>query len=494
MPAPKPEELICPPTACPAAYQAAIAHWEPEPLGLLKCNLVPWYIIAQLAEDNWTTMRKLGHRFNDDADIDATAPVEFTYGSWDGHQATKRKITFAIKEAVRDAKTIARLRTEAIAIGDLQPHLVMVPGQRESMERAYQVNCNGDKPRLDHQGSDHFLGQLWKDLNKGSLGTYSNKEITAKIPDEATFLHSVKIKTRSRDGTMKEHDHEERNAPGTWDAWKKQMQVFCTSLLMAIFANQHQTQFQISKQKLDDFYAWLYGSDIADRHNPPSLQTIMAAERLAWRRIALAMHKGETLATALADIKGNALFWQNEICDRTSSGRGGGDHQAQQQGYQRHTPDGYHTPQRKRNRSGNWNAVDSTPSSRYRTPSPANTWNRWDRASGTPPAAVLTAGPGKGKGYGNTTPKGKGRGGKPDKKGKDGKGSKGGGKQGKKGTGKMASTNDKGKFYCWDWNRGGPEACPDPPACGKIHRCAKPMNDGRACNGRHQIGECTSGG
>jgi hypothetical protein len=390
---PKPEELICPPAACPATYQASITLWEPEPLGLLKSNLVPWYIIAQLADDNWTTMRKLGHRFNDDADIDATAPVEFKYGSWDGHHARKRKITFAIKEAVRDAKTIAKLRTEAIAIGDMQPHLVMVPGQRESMERAYQVNCHGEKPRLDHQGSDHLMGLMWRNLNKGSLGTYSNKEITSKIPDEATFLHSVKTKMRSQDGTMKEYDHEERDVPDTWDAWKRQMQVFRTTLLMAIFVNTHQTQFQIPKQTLDDFYTWLYGEDIAGRHNSPSLQTIMTAERLAWRRIALAMHKGDTLATALSDIKGNALFWQNEICDRTPPTNGGRNDHTQPPGHRHHPAGGYNATLQTRPRSRSLNTTDplsillGAPSGSHRPSSQTHrsTGDRSDGWAGNPP-------------------------------------------------------------------------------------------------------------
>ena len=42
----------------------------------------------------------------------------------------------------------------------------MVPGQRESMERAYAA-ATGHEPEPEHQGSDFILGKLYKDCGKG---------------------------------------------------------------------------------------------------------------------------------------------------------------------------------------------------------------------------------------------------------------------------------------------------------------------------------------
>ena len=70
---------------------------------------------------------------------------------------------------------------------------------------------------------------------------------------------------------------------------------------------------RVTKEELDDWYAWFYGEDIAGRKPPPSDTTLLFAERNAWRKIHEMVHQGTTLSEALKNIRGDFLFWQREV-------------------------------------------------------------------------------------------------------------------------------------------------------------------------------------
>ena len=62
-------------------------------------------------------------------------------------------------------------------------------------------------------------------------------------------------------------------------------------------------------------YDWFYGEDIAGRYPPP---TLMYAERNAWRKIHDLVHGGESLVTAMKNIKADLLFWTREVYERVT--------------------------------------------------------------------------------------------------------------------------------------------------------------------------------
>ena len=72
---------------------------------------------------------------------------------------------------------------------------------------------------------------------------------------------------------------------------------------------------KVTKEELDDWYAWFYGEDIAGRKPPPSDTTLLFAERNAWRKIHEMVH-------ALKNIRGDFLFWQREVYEHQEQGQG----------------------------------------------------------------------------------------------------------------------------------------------------------------------------
>ena len=56
-----------------------------------------------------------------------------------------------------------------------------------------------------------------------------------------------------------------------------------------------------------------HGEDITGRRPPPSDTTLLFAERNAWRKIHKMVHQGTTLSNALKNIRGDFLFWQQEV-------------------------------------------------------------------------------------------------------------------------------------------------------------------------------------
>ena len=126
------------------------------------------------------------------------------------------------------------------------------------------------KPRLEFQQSDGYLKKQWRLIAKGELGYIPAKHIVSALPEEGTLL-------------------------------------MCTAALPQ-FGN-----LKVTKAELDDWYDWFYGEDIAGRRPPPSDTTLLFAERNAWRKIHEMVHQGTTLSDALKNIRGDFLFWQEEV-------------------------------------------------------------------------------------------------------------------------------------------------------------------------------------
>ena len=122
-------------------------------------------------------------------------------------------------------------------------------------------------------------------IAKGELGYIPAKHIVSALPEEGERPSSTHKKI-------------------TVDGWDRDL-TFKTTLL---FGN-----LRVTKEELDDWYAWFYGEDIAGRKPPPSDTTLLFAERNAWRKIHEMVHQGTTLSEALKNIRGDFLFWQREV-------------------------------------------------------------------------------------------------------------------------------------------------------------------------------------
>eukprot|EP00971_Amphidinium_carterae_P244857 4861522-Amphidinium_carterae.1 len=160
------------------------------------------------------------------------------------------------------------------------------------------------KPPLENQGSDQFLGKLFKDIAKGTLGFYPLTKIQPYLP-EVEPQRSKKRKAEESD--------EDEDPPSSWESWRHRLLVWRTSLLMVITAHPHHGHLQVDQSDLEAFYAFLDGPEISRRSPPPSLTVIMRAERAAWRRISILLHEGKPLREALQLIRQDSLFWIREV-------------------------------------------------------------------------------------------------------------------------------------------------------------------------------------
>ena len=456
-------KLTKPPAECPDEYKDGVGEWDKEPLDILKSERVPWMVIHRLAKEGWVTLGHLANRWKSTDDLMGTASIEldFTTGANGYTMNDERRAQMGLKDAWKAANRIKESRTELLHVNtNSDPALIMVPGQRESMERSYEAQT-GTRPPLEEQGSDHFLGGLYKECAKGSLGAFNNAEIIPKIPEPHTYMKQIAKRRKDEMGRWVENEISERaSAPQDYETWKRQMLVFRTSLLMAIFANPTQTILYIPKTKLDNFYKFLYGSELAGRSPPPPLGVMMYAERLAWRRIAIDVHNGTTLDKAIDLIQANSMFWQHEVGDKSKGGF--------RNGYSEDTWNGSPDRRQRKGKGGE---------------------SPWSPAKGKAK--------GKGKDYyqqdyypraanwDDGTDSGGGDGGKGKAKSGKSKGGKDTSKNGK-GKKKWVSKTNKGQYYCFDYQKG---TCTQGKRCASSHMCPVDKGDGTGCNKNHYAAE-----
>ena len=442
---------MCPPTACPTRYETGVNRWGEEVLTLFRKVRVPWSIQSAISHETTSTLTDLANRFTDEADVITNLPTELHFtqatGAWSANHY--RAALAHMKEAYIQARQTRdqRRNLDTRASEEDSTH-TMVPGQRESMERAFSATT-GTEAEPECQGSDYLLGKLYKDCGRGRLGAYTNNEITSMIPEPHVIMKKVTKSSRTTDNMIREQDVDLRDPPTTLEQWKRQMRVWVTSLLMAICSHPHQTHLQVPKRALDDFYEWMWGPDLMGRDNPPSLAAMMYAERLAWGRISVMVHKKVPLKEALERMQSNQMFWQKEVadrCGRQSKGTGKGKPSEDNSWYPR-TPESKGARRRSRSARGSKGSpwTQSPP-----PPQPPQSWggNLWQQ-------------PAKSKGKGKLA----------KTKGKS-----------PQGGGQWASKNPKGEFYCWGWNGG---KCTN-PNCANLHRCCIVVGkNGHGCNKQH---------
>ena len=78
-------------------------------------------------------------------------------------------------------------------------------------------------------------------------------------------------------------------------------------------------QFNLKKEDLDSFYDWFYGPEMGGRRPSPPEQTLLMAERNAWREVHELMHGGTHLKEAPEKVQNNSLFWMREVYERVIS-------------------------------------------------------------------------------------------------------------------------------------------------------------------------------
>ena len=208
------DKQVVPPAPCPATLTAGRDRWESQTLNILVHLNVPWWLIHQLGNDNWGTAAQFADRWNSVTDLVAVAHTELQFADGtNGYNAnTQRHATAALKRAwLAVCKNLEAHTTATLQDPRADPALVMMGGHRESLEKAWEQQTGGSKPPLDEQGSDTFMGAVYKEVLKSNPGTWTTKEIVSKVPDANTFLTTIKRRNKDIDGKLMEYETKERS-------------------------------------------------------------------------------------------------------------------------------------------------------------------------------------------------------------------------------------------------------------------------------------------
>ena len=311
---------MAPPDDIPGPLQAGIDKLSAPLKTLLMGKVVPYIIQHRLGEDNYVTIEDLADRWDTPQSARTNGPAELRFRNGDNGFDAKKSAYASMKlyQVVRAAKDLLQgAPNSPSASGTMTGRglpLTEVLCERAQLEKEYMTKWKTSKPQYRDQGSEALLKRQYRLCSKGEIGYIQAKHIISALPEEG----ERPVKTRRKvtvDGWDKEEE-EERAHPTTRRQLERLHLVFRNTLLMCMAAFPQFPQFDLTKEDMDSFYDWFYGPTVAGRRPPPSDQTLLYAERNAWREMHELMHSGLTLKQAMTKVKEDSLFWMREVYER----------------------------------------------------------------------------------------------------------------------------------------------------------------------------------
>lgn len=312
--------LVSPPAEIPDALQDEVDKLHQSVRTLLINKAIPWQVMAALARGGYTTMEDLADRWDTPATARAQSPGELGF-SQGAHVTAAQEafIAMRIYQCVRKAKEVVESKTgglsEASSPGKLPTSFLDTLCDRKQLLKNWDDVIKLPRPKLEFQGSDSYLKKQWKYCSQGEIGWFQIKYVVSALPE----MDERPIKTKHKitvNGWDREDEDEERKAPTTREQLKRAHLVFRTTLLMCMTAFPQFSQFNAKYEDLEEWYAFFWGKDIADRKPAPSEGVLLYAERNAWRDIHNKVYEGATLKEALTAQRNDTLFWQREVYER----------------------------------------------------------------------------------------------------------------------------------------------------------------------------------
>ena len=303
------DQLYAPPRAPPEEWALYIRqHMNDKVYETLVANKVPWLIIKQLVDEDWVDVSTLLARWANTEALYTVGAASLEIGDWPPKHV--EKVLARMASSMEDLRRYKTLRLEQAQKS--KNSLVVDELDRRSMEKAFQ-EATGEKAPLDRQGSANMLGKLDRSAAEGRVEVLDGKELVPYHP--APWIRTTTIHTRNPDGTFTEQEVKTRPTPMTAEQWIDAMRLWYTTLMMALCAHAEHANLKVKWEDLRDFYEqFLFGSTILRRRNAPPLAQVMVAERKAWQAIATLMwSNGCTLGEALKEVKGDHLWWTNEL-------------------------------------------------------------------------------------------------------------------------------------------------------------------------------------
>eukprot|EP00434_Breviolum_minutum_P041685 symbB.v1.2.037085.t1/scaffold5381.1/size27835/3 len=315
-----------PPAEIPDALQDGIAKLSAPLQQLLMGKSVPYLIQHRLGSENYVTVEDLADRWDSAQVARQQGPRELGFeANHNGFTAASSGFAaMKLFQVVRAAKEMIQTHPAVLATpgpGPSRPlSLSEVLCERPQLEKEFAAKWGIPKPQYRDQGSDALLRLLQQRRDWFHI---HSKYIISALPEEG----ERPIKTRKKitvDGWEKEEEEEERAAPTTRRQLERLHLIFRNTLLMCLAAFPQFPQFNLTKEDLDSFYDWFYGPELGGRRPSPPEQTLLMAERNAWREVHELMHGGMYLKEALDKVQNNSLFWMREVYERVISERAKG--------------------------------------------------------------------------------------------------------------------------------------------------------------------------
>ena len=274
---------------------------------------VPWTIHKQLADDDWTDIEGFAALWQNTDSLYDNAATDLRYAEW-ADPALQRRITARLAVAYDDAKTYLKLNREIDRTH--RSKQTVDDTDRSTMETAFQ-QMTEEKPKLAYQGNANMLGKLNKAAATGTLEYLQWKEIVPFLP--APQIRTEEQRVQRSDGSSETIEVQTRTAkPASLDDWIEGCRTLYTSTMMVLAVHPEHSELQVHWEDLKNYYEeFLFGPTMAKRHQPPSVYTLMLAERRAWQRVITLMWEKRrlryTLGEALKVVRDDSLWWSNEL-------------------------------------------------------------------------------------------------------------------------------------------------------------------------------------
>ena len=107
------------------------------------------------------------------------------------------------------AKAIRKKKVEQILTPQIDDYKALLQhGDRENMLKAYSLRNNNARIHPDRQGSDHLLGLLFKNCQKGHIPYIDLKHLVPYLPEPG----DIKVQRRTK-GEKEDYIEEEIHLP-----------------------------------------------------------------------------------------------------------------------------------------------------------------------------------------------------------------------------------------------------------------------------------------
>eukprot|EP00971_Amphidinium_carterae_P003947 78411-Amphidinium_carterae.1 len=176
---------VCPPDPIPEDLVNDVSLLDTDLRAMLGALSIPYHCQAQFAKGGFKTVADFADRWASKVEAKASAPKDLGFEEGqNGHTAlTSLLVSVRIGQAVDQALERVKQRQQLItATSDSDAKYILTSAVRTSMESLY-VRKYHVKPSLEHQGSDAFLGKLYKDVAKGGLSFYTLAKVQPYLPD-----------------------------------------------------------------------------------------------------------------------------------------------------------------------------------------------------------------------------------------------------------------------------------------------------------------------